>query len=126
VGRFSASGTSDISGCLECNSGKYSATGSAYCNTAAAGYKTNDGRTAAVQCLAGTASPGAVDICTECDGVGEYSDSDGSNACKTAPAGFKPLTDRTNVETCPVNTFSTGAADICEPCEGGHSQAGGE
>ena len=118
AGKFSASGASSVSECVECVNGKYSSEGAAYCSTAEAGkkiIKVGGLRVGVAECDINTFSTGAEDDCEACDGGHS---GPGSSSCQqTQPGQYFNETLQQDVD-CPLGKFSsTGAA--CVDCSDG-------
>ena len=97
---------------IEANGQYADETGLAACKTAPAGIKPTSNRQGVENCELGSASSGAEDECTSCDGNGQYADELGLSTCKTVPAGTKPTSDHQGIESCTSGKYSTGAASI--------------
>ena len=117
-----------------CPSGFFSAAGQDVCHPCRGGYECNGGRTAEVECAAGTYSPPMEDDCLtcdadricpyagmaypkECDSVGDYRMN--TTHCEPCPAGsFCPTPDE--VVLCAEHYYSDAGSLACTLCEPGY------
>ncbi|GMI16763.1 hypothetical protein TrLO_g12393 [Triparma laevis f. longispina] len=111
----SSTGGSDT--CGNCETGRRSDAGASSCNTCEPGEIPID--ELCTKCSKGMYAEFSATECSECNGLGQYSDDDGAAVCSNAPGGYKPNADRTDVTPCPPGRFSIGGATDCSTCVAG-------
>ena len=119
VDTYSSTVQFDISSCLPCPSGNFSAPGSPFCSNCPAGTYLSSPDSTCSPCAGGTFSAQrGSSSCSAC-AAGTFSDQKGSLACSDCAAGQFSKPSSTICSPCTAGTFSRSGSSFCETCPGG-------